>query len=557
MDVTRGCSGGTRSASSPPCGACRPGRSSDGALLALALVARAAAWATSAWTSTRRDPGGGGPGRCRRPGPARPARPVGLAGRTRSSPLVARDGTVPDPPAAPAAAHGVDAGASTCSGTGAFEVDVDRELVTTGAAGRDHSRGRRRRGGAGHGLRWGARDRRTRSPDLQFVAARRALVSPVSVIAGGPGTGKTHTVAGILAAAHLTRRRARRGVPCRPRRPDRQGGGPHAEAVEHQVRTLVAEARVGAAPAGILAAKPDHDPQPARLQTRGPRVPPRPGQPAPHDLVIIDETSMVSLPLLARLLDAVRPKARLVLVGDPFQLASIEAGTVMGDLVGRRRPGPARADGPLHGRVTELVRGRRFAPDSRRPRWRWPSADGDADAVVESSVRGSPGSTGCDPTTRPPWPRCAPRCVDGRDRRGHGGPGRATGRRPWPRPPGSRSWPPCAGVPTACSSGATSIGTAVQAASRSVSGAGGRGWACRSWSPGTTRSTIWPTATWEWWSSPTTADGWSWRAPTDPSTRPGPTGGVGAVVGDDHPQEPGLRVLPRRGGAPDGATRRS
>ena len=47
--------------------------------------------------------------------------------------------------------------------------------------------------------------------------------------------------------------------------------------------------------------------------------------PLPHDLVVVDETSMVALPLMARLLDAVRPDARLVLVGDPYQLASVAA----------------------------------------------------------------------------------------------------------------------------------------------------------------------------------------------------------------------------------------
>ena len=74
---------------------------------------------------------------------------------------------------------------------------------------------------------------------------------------------------------------------------------------------------------------------------------------------------MVSLPLLARLLDAVRPDARLVLVGDPFQLASIEAGTVMGDMVGPAdRPG-ARRRHPLAGRVTELRRGHRFDEGSQ------------------------------------------------------------------------------------------------------------------------------------------------------------------------------------------------
>jgi exodeoxyribonuclease V alpha subunit len=54
----------------------------------------------------------------------------------------------------------------------------------------------------------------------------------------------------------------------------------------------------------------------------------------PHDVVIVDETSMVSLSLMARLVEAVRPGARLILVGDPGQLASIEAGVVLGDIVG-------------------------------------------------------------------------------------------------------------------------------------------------------------------------------------------------------------------------------
>ena len=50
--------------------------------------------------------------------------------------------------------------------------------------------------------------------------------------------------------------------------------------------------------------------------------------------MIVDETSMVSLSLMARLVEAVRPEARLILVGDPGQLASIEAGAVLGDIVG-------------------------------------------------------------------------------------------------------------------------------------------------------------------------------------------------------------------------------
>lgn len=64
------------------------------------------------------------------------------------------------------------------------------------------------------------------------------------------------------------------------------------------------------------------------------------GNRLPHDVVTVDETSMVSLSLMARLVEAVRPDARLVLVGDPGQLTSIEAGAVLGDIVGPATEGP-------------------------------------------------------------------------------------------------------------------------------------------------------------------------------------------------------------------------
>ena len=57
------------------------------------------------------------------------------------------------------------------------------------------------------------------------------------------------------------------------------------------------------------------------------------GNRLPHDVIVVDETSMVSLTMMARLLEAVRPDARLILVGDPDQLASVEAGAVLADLV--------------------------------------------------------------------------------------------------------------------------------------------------------------------------------------------------------------------------------
>ena len=64
------------------------------------------------------------------------------------------------------------------------------------------------------------------------------------------------------------------------------------------------------------------------------------GNRLPYDVVIVDETSMVSLSLMARLTEAVRREARLILVGDPGQLTSIEAGAVLGDIVGPAAFGP-------------------------------------------------------------------------------------------------------------------------------------------------------------------------------------------------------------------------
>ncbi len=229
-----------------------------------------------------------------------------------------------------------------------------------------------------------------RSTDLQLVAARRALTGPVSVISGGPGTGKTHTVARILAAAHLVA--AGRGEVFRAAlaAPTGKAATRMAEAVALQVRNLVTGQRIGAVPAGALA---EITPttihsllgHASRTTFRHDRE-----HPLLHDLVVVDETSMVSLPLLARLLDAVRPDARLVLVGDPFQLASIEAGTVMGDMVGYRGPTEGPSTAPLAGRVTELRRGHRFDEGSQTASLALAIRDGDADGVMERLAAGGP-----------------------------------------------------------------------------------------------------------------------------------------------------------------------
>jgi len=226
--------------------------------------------------------------------------------------------------------------------------------------------------------------------DLQFVAAERALTRPLSVIAGGPGTGKTHTVARILAAALQMADERGASLQVALAAPTGKAAARMAEAVEEQVVALDAAGRLGPGVADRMRAitpSTIHSLLQYRTRTsfRHDRT-----DPLVHDLVVVDETSMVSLPLLARLLDAVRPAARVVLVGDPFQLASIEAGTVMGDLVGPFHEDGSTAAGPLAGAVTELRRGHRFDAGSATAELALAVRDGDVDAVLDRLAAGDP-----------------------------------------------------------------------------------------------------------------------------------------------------------------------
>ena len=99
--------------------------------------------------------------------------------------------------------------------------------------------------------------------------------------------------------------------------------------------------------------------------------------------MIVDETSMVSLSLMARLIEALRSDARLVLVGDPGQLASIEAGAVLGDIVA------GSSDGSDTPGVAVLVHGRRYGDEIARVAAAIRA--GDSDAVV-SLLQQSPGA---------------------------------------------------------------------------------------------------------------------------------------------------------------------
>jgi exodeoxyribonuclease V alpha subunit len=187
--------------------------------------------------------------------------------------------------------------------------------------------------------------------DAQREAAARALTRPLTVIAGGPGTGKTTTIAMLLAAGSALGLERGQKLGFALAAPT----GKAAARMQAAVRASVGDKAVdelGAQVSGALLAaegKTLH-----RLLGIASGGAPRHDRshPLPQDIVIVDETSMVSLPLMAQLLEAVRPDAAIVLVGDPFQLVSVEAGAVLGDIVGPKATGAA--EGPLGADVVLL-----------------------------------------------------------------------------------------------------------------------------------------------------------------------------------------------------------
>ena len=184
----------------------------------------------------------------------------------------------------------------------------------------------------------------------QCRAVRIALSQWTTVLTGGPGTGKTTTVAGLLA---LLTEQAELGGRPRPRIALAAPTGKAAARLQEAVRVEVGHlAEVDRARVSGLRAVTLHRLLGFRPGTSA-RFKHHRGNRLPHDIIVVDETSMVSLTLMARLLEAVRPETRLILVGDPDQLASVEAGAVLADMV----------DG-LGGRddvrVAELVTSHRF-----------------------------------------------------------------------------------------------------------------------------------------------------------------------------------------------------
>lgn len=179
----------------------------------------------------------------------------------------------------------------------------------------------------------------------QHAAAMAGLTSQLSVIVGGPGSGKTHTIACLLAALITGALEAETPIPrIGLAAPTGKAAGRMTEAiatvgrqspVDEELPAAVADGLVGLSAVTVhrlLGPRPEHRSRFVHDH----------GTPLPYDVIVVDETSMLPLPLMARLLEAVPINCRLVLVGDPDQLESIEVGAVLGDIVrSADRPGSA------------------------------------------------------------------------------------------------------------------------------------------------------------------------------------------------------------------------
>jgi exodeoxyribonuclease V alpha subunit len=187
----------------------------------------------------------------------------------------------------------------------------------------------------------------TESPNWQQVAVAMSLIKPFLIISGGPGTGKTTTVAKILAMQLMSSDDPLRIALAAP---TGKAAGRMAESLNREIEKL-----------NVPKEKKEQLPKEAgtlhRLlygMDRGGLLPDPEKKKLRYDLIIVDEASMIDLNLMYRLISHTGENTRLILLGDKDQLASVEAGSVFADLCQKSE------NGFLHQTAAEI---KRFIPD--------------------------------------------------------------------------------------------------------------------------------------------------------------------------------------------------
>jgi len=162
--------------------------------------------------------------------------------------------------------------------------------------------------------------------DWQREAGRKAVQNGLTIISGGPGTGKTTTVVKILALLL-----------------DLSGTDLHIElAAPTGKAAMRMQESVQASLAGLRASDAVRNAMPQQAKTlhrllgvqrNSPKFRHNRNNPLPCDVLIVDEASMVDLALMSKLVESLKPGGRLILLGDKDQLVSVESGAVLGDLM--------------------------------------------------------------------------------------------------------------------------------------------------------------------------------------------------------------------------------
>lgn len=207
---------------------------------------------------------------------------------------------------------------------------------------------------------------RTDAEDLQAVAAGIAVARRLAVVSGGPGTGKTSTVAKILAllATDDPELKIALGAPT--------GKAAHrlGESIANQSDSLPISAEARRAlkqPAATLHRLLGYNPRRGVFAKNADSL-------LAADIVVVDEASMVDVTMFDALLAALRPDAALILLGDSHQLESVGAGSVFGDICSVRAAGSDKRSADMN-RIYEDLGGKAAGID--------PDATAPEDCIVE------------------------------------------------------------------------------------------------------------------------------------------------------------------------------
>ncbi len=195
--------------------------------------------------------------------------------------------------------------------------------------------------------------------DRQQQAVAMALTHRFSILTGGPGTGKTTTLASIL----VMELRKRHKISIALAAPTGKAFHQMKDSLNNELlNNLNEDPLITAETREKLKSLPASTVHRLLGMTEDGDMPYyNHANPLPYDLIVVDEASMVSLKMMEQLLDALKPESRLLLIGDQNQLASVEAGTVLGDFCSRCAVlNPPNLQEPSQGYVTRLVENHRL-----------------------------------------------------------------------------------------------------------------------------------------------------------------------------------------------------